>query len=421
LVARILCYILLVVLCSGCGSKGAASGKTDLTFWTISLSPSYDDYINGLMSRYEKQNPDIKLHWVDLPQSASRQKLMAGIAAGQPPDLVNTSTEFAQTLAQNGAIVGLNDQVNTAERERYFPNLWNAASYKGDVYAVPWYVSTMVLIYNKDLLVQAGIDPEAPPQTLEQLDEYARQVTRATDAVGLMPSIRIWNDWSTEGAPFVDQERLVPLFTDQASVAVLDRYRRLYQEGVMPPETLTDGYRGALDRYKAGSLAFLEAGPQLLLRIKADAPSIYEATAICPMPRTKTNTLPASTMNFVIPRSSKHREQAVKLALFLTSPEAQLEFCKLVPILPSTVASAEDPFFKEGGQDPLQSDAVRISLEQLPRARDFNFSLPRRKDLMRSLKDAVEKSIRGEGTTLQALTEASQEWDKTLAPFRGKP
>ena len=94
----------------GC-APNRSSDRTVLTFWTISLSPSYDDYINSLVEQYEAAHPDIELQWVDLPQSASRQKLMAGIAAGQPPDLVNTSTEFALTLAQNGAVTSLDQRV----------------------------------------------------------------------------------------------------------------------------------------------------------------------------------------------------------------------------------------------------------------------------------------------------------------------
>lgn len=419
-VKRSLVLILLCLCALACSPKKETSGKIELTFWTISLSPSYDDYIHSLMERYERENPNVSLHWVDLPQSASRQKLMAGIAAGDPPDLVNTSTEFALVLAEHGAITGLNDQVSASQKERYFPNLWAAAELKGEVYAIPWYVTTKVVMYNKDLLKAAGLDPEGKPETTAELDKLARQVTAKTDAVGLMPSIRIWNDWSMEGAPFVDKERLRPLFTDPASVAVLSRYVDLYSEGVMPPETLTEGYRGALDRFKAGSLAFLEAGPQFLLRIKADAPTVYQATGIAPMPRTKTDTLPASTMNFVIPRSCPHKEEAIKLGLFLTSPESQLEFCKLVPILPSTRETAKDPFFQEGGEDPLQAEAVRISLSQLPRARDFNLALPRQKDLMRSLKNSVEQALRQELSPEEALAQAARDWNTTLAPYRGK-
>ena len=415
--SRALLIILILLFTLGCQST-PKDGKTHLSFWTISLSPTYDDYINGLVAQYEKENPHIKLHWVDLSQGASKQKLMASIAAGEAPDLVNTSTDFAITLAQHGAITGLNERVKQSEKERYYPNLWSAVIYQDEVFAIPWYVTTKVVMYNKGLLAKAGLDPKSPPVTLDDLDQMARMVTQKTQAVGLMPSVRIWNDWSMQGTPFVDLEALEPQFTDPASVQVLDRYRQLYSEGVMPPETLTEGYRGALDRYKAGSLAFLEAGPQFLLRIKADAPSVYQDTGICPMPETRTNTLPASTMNFVVPRSSKNRSEAIKLGLFLTSPKAQLEFCKLVPILPSTQETAQDPFFQETGEDPLQSEAVRISLAQLPRARDFNLGLPRQKDLMRSLKNAVEKSIRGEVPTADALQEASRQWNTTLAPYR---
>lgn len=410
--------LLALLMCLvGCG-KTPPSDQMELTFWTVSLSPSYDDYINGLVAQYEKDNPHIRVTWVDLPQSASRQKLMAGIAAGAPPDLVNASTEFALTLAQYGAIIGLKEELSQDEIDRYFPNLWRATEVDGEVYALPWYVTTRVVMYNKELLAQAGLDPDSPPATLEELDRYARQVTERTDAVGLMPDIRIWNDWGSEGAPIIDFDTLTPLFVDPASVTVLERYRGLYRDGVMPPETLTEGYRGALDRYKAGSLAFLEAGPQFLLRIKAEAPSVYAATGIAPMPETKSGTLPASTMNFMIPRSSPNRSEAIKLGLFLTSPEAQTEFCKLVPILPSTVASTDDPYFQQSGEDELQSEAVRISLEQLPRARDFNLSLPRQKDLMRALQNSVEQAVRGERETLEALKSAAEQWETTLAPFR---
>lgn len=412
--------IFSVLLSAGCFKPEQPDDRIELTFWTISLSPSYDSYIKGLIREYEAAHPRVSIKWVDLPQQVSRQKLMAGIAAGQPPDLVNTSTEFALTLAQNGAICELDEAVSPDRRNEYFENIWNAVRYEGKVYAIPWYVTTKVLIFNKELLKKAGLDPSRPPQTMDEMDAMARLVTVKTGAVGMMPTIRIWDDWSMAGAPTLDGDTLTPLFTAPESIAAVERYRQLYADGVMPPETLTEGYQGALDRYKAGSLAFLEAGPQLLLRVKADAPSVYAATGICPLPLSKADILPASTMNFVVPRASRHRAEAIELGLFLTSPRAQLEFCKLVPILPSTKSSTEDPYFQSQGVDPLQDEAVRISLTQLPKAHDFNLPLPRRKDLMRSLKDAVEKSIRGEQSTAEALRQAADEWNGLLAPYQAE-
>lgn len=409
--------VVLVLLLAGCRPEVQAP-KTTLTFWTINLSPTYDAYFHGLVAEFEEAHPQVDLIWQDFPQEVSKQKLMATIAAGQPPDLVNLDTELALILAQNGALTDLTDLVKPDEKARYFPNLWQAAEVEGRTFAVPWYVTTRVIMMNREIIAKAGLDPSRPPRTWEELDTFARQVAARTGAVGEMPAIRIVNDWGMVGASVVDPTTLEPTFVNPEAIAALERYRNLYQEGVMPPETLTEGYKGALDRYKAGSLAFLEAGPQFLLRIKADAPSVYRSTILAPLPETPSKTIPAATMNFAIPRSSKNRELAVELALFLTSPKAQLEFAKLVPLLPSTVESTKDPYFQKGGDDPLQAEAVRLSIAQLPQARDFSLALPRQRDLMRSLNAAVERAIRGEQTSQQALQEAASSWEATLAPFR---
>jgi putative chitobiose transport system substrate-binding protein len=413
--------MVLAVLCAFCGCGPRREAPSTITFWTIGLSPTYDAYMHGLEQGFEARHPGLDVVWLDLPQEATRQKLMAGIAAGEPPDLVNLDTEFALTMAQNGALTELNDYVSQEQRARYFPNLWQACRYQGGTYAIPWYVTTRVIMMNRRILKQAGLDPRRPPHSWPELDALARQVSQRTRAVGMMPSVRITNDWAMAGVPIVDLETLTPLFVNPAAIAAVERYRELYAEGVMPPETLTEGYKGALDRYKAGSLAFLDAGPQFLLRIKADAPSVYASTGLAPLPDTATHTVPAATMNFAVPRSSKKRELAIELALFLTSPQAQLEFAKLVPLLPSTIESTRDPYFKNGGQDRLQAEAVRISLAQLSQARDLSLALPRQKDCMRALNAAVEKAIRGEVPSEQALKEAAASWEQTLAPYRRRP
>lgn len=414
---RYLAAWLLLVMVTGCRTA-VQDSRTVLTFWTINLAPTYNAYFEALMEEFERDNPGVDVVWLDFSQDASRQKLMAGIAAGDPPDLVNLDTEFALTMAQNGALARLDDEVTAEERARYFENLWDATVVEGSSYAIPWYVTTRVIMMNGSVLKAAGLDPARPPRSWEELDDFARQVSERTDAVGMMPSIRIVNDWSMAGVPIVDLQRLTPEFVNPGAIAALERYHRLYRDGVMPPETLTEGYKGALDRFKAGSLGFLEAGPQFLLRIKADAPSVYENTFLATLPETASKTVPAATMNFAVPVSSKKRELAVKLGLFLTSPKAQLEFAKLVPLLPSTVESSQDPYFQTGGEDPLQAEAVRLSIAQLPQCRDFSLALPRQKDLMRSLNSAVESAVRGDVSSEQALRGAAVSWEKTLAPFR---
>jgi putative chitobiose transport system substrate-binding protein len=407
---------LWLLVLAACTPAPQPDGRLRLEFWTINLSPQFDSYFHRLVAEYEASHPEIRLEWIDLPQKVLEQKLMAAIAGGVAPDLVNLNTGSALVMAQNGALVDLQPLVSDEIRGRYFPALWQAASLDGGVYAIPWYVTSRVLIYNKAILRQAGLDPERPPRTWEEVAEMARVVRRRTSAYGYMPSVRMIDEWSMFGVPIVDRSRRRAVFDSPQGVARLAWFVDLYRQGLIPRETLAEGYQGALDRYRSGSLAVLDTGPQMLLKIRSEAPSVYATSGLAPLPRTPTGTVPAAVMNFVVPRPCRHRAQALELGLFLTSPQNQLAFDRLTPVLPSTVDTARDAYFRRPDTgDPLLDEALRISARQLPRARDFALGLPHQQDLNRFLQEAVEAAMYGSATPEQALHQAAARWNRVLA------
>ncbi|MEM6597907.1 MAG: sugar ABC transporter substrate-binding protein, partial [Cyanobacteria bacterium P01_C01_bin.69] len=55
-----------------CGSAESttatnADGKTEVEFWTMQLSPKFDDYFAELITEFETENPDLAVNWVDVP------------------------------------------------------------------------------------------------------------------------------------------------------------------------------------------------------------------------------------------------------------------------------------------------------------------------------------------------------------------
>ena len=48
----------------------------------------------------------------------------------------------------------------------------------GKTYGIPWQRSTIILYYNKDAYREVGLDPDKPPATWEELEEYARKLTK---------------------------------------------------------------------------------------------------------------------------------------------------------------------------------------------------------------------------------------------------
>lgn len=405
------------LLASSCAP--VAQRSADLEFWTLSLKPTYTDYVEGLRRDFERETPDLRVAWLDLPERVLFLKLLASVAAGDPPDLVNVGTVEANRLAARRALVSTDGIVDDAARRRYFPQLWNAVHLDGKSFSIPWYVSVSVLMYNKDMFRAAGLDPSRPPTTWDEIEAAARAV-RKSGQYGYLPVIRILEEWQADGLPVLDATGRRAAFATPAHAARLEAYARLYRDDVIPPETLTGGYPEAVRRYKEGRLAMLATGPQFLLSIRQDAPTVYAATGVAPLPRGKAGIVPAAVMHFVIPVGSRNPAAAAKLGLSLTSPRNQLALCRLVPLLPSTVETASDPLFTRGaGEHPLEDEAIRIDAAQLPYARDLNISLPKADVINRTLQEMVERAVYGRAPAMQALQEAARTCDEALQ--KGEP
>lgn len=412
----IIAFIFLFIThVSGCAPrKQADPGKTRLQFWTISLQPTYTDYINNIIKEFERDHPDVTVEWVDIPYNALKQKLTAAIAGGVPPDVVNLNSEFAQVLAQNYALLDMDEAVPDAHKKIYFEGLWNAARFRDRNYAIPWYVTTRVVMYNRDIFEKAGLNPDKPPVTWDETGEYTRIIRQKTGIYGYMPAIKFLEDLAIRDIPAVNEDRNKALFNSPEGVKLLTWYADLSKDNMIPPETISDGYQGALNRYQSGQLGMVIAGPTLLNRIEKDSPNVFKVTDVAPMPIDKAGVVPAATMNLAVPVSSKHKELAVEFALFVTNDKNQLEFCKLVPLLPSSIKAAQDEFFRKDTGKPLQDKAKRISIDQLFKSKDLSLGLPHQSDLNRSIREAMEAAMFGRMTPKEAMDKAAKQWDEIL-------
>ena len=77
-----------------CTPATQSNGNT-LDFWTMQLSPKFDAYFEQVIDQFEKDNPDIKVKWTDVPWAAMQSKILAAVAAKTAPDVVNLNPDFA--------------------------------------------------------------------------------------------------------------------------------------------------------------------------------------------------------------------------------------------------------------------------------------------------------------------------------------
>jgi len=390
------------------------SGSQKIVFWTMQLKPSFDRYMTDAIEAFVKQNPGAEVEWVDIPWGEMENKILTSIAAKTAPDVVNLNPQFATKLAEKKALVDMQTMISDADRSIYFPNIWKANQLEGTTFGLPWYVSTDVTIYNRDLFKQAGLDPNRPPKTFAELATAATQIKAKTGKYAFMLTMdggQVLEAMVQMGMTLLTPDAKAG-FNDAAGKAAFQYWVDLFDRKLIPREILTEGHRKAIELYQAGELAVLLTGPQFLKLVTQNAPDIAKASDVSVQISGSTGKKSAAVMNVVVPTSSKNVDLAVKFALFITNDQNQLSFSKVENSLPSTLKSSTDQYFTYLGKDSSSSDKARvISASQLSQSEVL---IPPVKDLEKLRKiiyEELQLAMLKQKTTDIAIASAAERWN----------
>lgn len=410
-------FIILALFVTGCTKTPVNTKYKEIEFWTLQLS-DFEPYINGVIKDYEKLHPDVKIKWIDVPFSEGEKRALASVMSNKVPDLVNMNPSFGSTLASRGVLVNLKKYVSKEDYEKYIAESWDASTLGNVTFGVPWYITSSITIYNADILKKAGLNPDAPPKTYDELGNISRTIKEKTGKYAFMPNltedgqiIKIFNKYDI---PIVNKEKKEALFNTPKGVEVLSFWKSLYDNKLIPPESLTQGHRVSLEQYQAGETAFIFTGANFLKMIKENAPKVYNATKVAPQISGSSGKVDFALMNLVVPVKSKYPKEAVDFALFLTNSENQLEFCKLAPILPSTVETINSDYFKSTDGKDIIDQARSLSAAQLNNALKPIPPLENQKDLFEIADFATQQALLKQKTPKQALDQAVKDWNKIL-------
>jgi putative chitobiose transport system substrate-binding protein len=405
-----------VVSCSRGASNSESNNAPGIEFWTMQLQPQFTEYFNQTIAAFEKENPGVKVRWVDVPWSAMESKILGAVSAKTAPDVVNLNPDFAALLAGRNAWLNLDEKIPDRVRSTYLPNIWKASVLDGKSFGIPWYLTTQVTIYNMELLKKAGI--AKPPTTYTELAQVAKQVKEKTGKfaffVTFVPedSAEVLQSLVQMGVTLVDAEGKAAFNTDKGKAA-FQYWVDLYKNGLLPQDVLVQGHRRAIELYQAGETAFLGSGPQFLKAIADNAPTIGAVSAAAPQITGESGKKTVAVMNLVVPRDSKRPDDAVKFALFLTNSQNQLAFAKAANVLPSTVEALQDGYFKTVAADATAADRARIvSAAGLEKA---ELLLPPMKDikkLQKAIYDNLQAAMLGEKSVEQAVADAATAWNQ---------
>ncbi|MGW3442386.1 ABC transporter substrate-binding protein [Streptomyces sp. NPDC001076] len=405
---------------SACGSGGDDGGSTDasgkvegdITFQTWNLRANFKSYFDGLVADFEKKYPGTHVKWIDQPAEGYADKISADAAGGTLPDVVNVSPDLVAPLAKAGLALDL-DKAAAKYRSEYLAGAWASHQIPGTsgTYAFPWYLNTGPLFYNKTLFEQAGLDPEQPPKTYDQLFADALKMAQQSGGkVATLANVPTIEDFGRYGSQLMNKAGTGFAFNDAKGVELLTKYKELYDAKALDPQALTATPESTGKKFLTGAVAMNPGSALDLDNFKKQAPNLYKNIGITDQ-ITSTGHVNMYVMGVMVNSRTRHTA-AVAFAHFVTDAQNQMSFARKVAIFPSTAGSLDDPYFtKEDGTDETR---VRIAAaKSLKNA--VNYTPVLFSDQMKTaLRNEVARTLQGKESPKAALDNAVKACDRLL-------
>ncbi|CAN5618232.1 extracellular solute-binding protein [soil metagenome] len=170
---------------AACSTPGG-SGKTEIrvaTFPPGADAAAYDAFATQ-EAQFEELNPDIDVIGVEYEWTGPTFAVQ--LAGGSLPDVFTVPFTDAKTLLENGQLNDVTAEIEAlGYTDKFNPIILDAVTGDdGKLYGFPRQAYAMGLHYNRDLFEAAGLDPDAPPTTWDEVREAAKAISEATGKAG---------------------------------------------------------------------------------------------------------------------------------------------------------------------------------------------------------------------------------------------
>jgi len=289
----------------------------------------------------------------------------------------------------------------------------------GKTWGIPFQRSTIVMYYNKDAFRAAGLDPDQPPATWDEMVSMGKKLTLADGSQwGVMIPSTGYPYWMfgaltmQNGQVLMNGDGNTTYFDDPAVVGALQYWKDLGDKhGIMPKGTIEWGT--LRQNFLEGKTAIMWHSTGNLTAVKNNATFDF---GVAMLPASKRRGTPTGGGNFYIFKKTtpEERKAAMRLIKFMTSPERSAEWSMKTGYMGVSPAAYETETLKRYvkefpyaavARDQLEFATAELSTYQTGRVRKL-------------LDDAIQAALTGSKTPEAALKEAQKQADRLLKQYR---
>jgi sorbitol/mannitol transport system substrate-binding protein len=295
--------VVAAAACSSGGGTSASNGSSGTVTVAVVSNPLITDQMIPLTkSVFEKQNPGITVKFATYTEGDLRAAIEKNVSTHSNAfNVIMIGPYEAPLFAKNGWLTDLSKQYIASdpgyEAGDLLPPIAKSLSYKGDLYAVPFYGESSMMFYNKALFQQAGLTMPHNP-TWMQIEGFAAKLNQPGKVAGIcLRGLAGWGDnmaaldtvVNTFGGQWFDMnwkpQLTSPAFTNATNFYV--NLVRKYGE----PGAANDSFNQLLTLYGQGKCAMWYDATVAATSIATTYPDVYKQTgyALAPVNLTKSS------------------------------------------------------------------------------------------------------------------------------------
>ncbi len=177
--------LVALVACGSADSTGGADGKTVVTFWHSMGGPA-QVALDQIVSSYNESQDEVQVNAeFQGTYEESLPKFHSVGGTEDAPTIIQVQEIGSMSMINSGNIEPIQRFIDEEgyDMSGLEENITNYYNIDDQFYSMPFNSSTPVMYYNKDAFTAAGLDPEAPPETYEEIEEASKKIIEANDGM----------------------------------------------------------------------------------------------------------------------------------------------------------------------------------------------------------------------------------------------
>lgn len=375
------------------------------------------EYLNGLVERFEAENPNIKVNLTTLPFGDVKTQVVASQATGMVPDIIGMNPPWTREFYDLGILEPLDDYIaadSSFDISKHFQASFSKID--GHSYLAPVDCTAFFLFYNKDMFEAAGIEP---PTTWQEIIDSAVAITnKDKNQYGItftMSETEAANGsilnfypmlYALNGRTFVDGKYVANSDEMLTSFTLL---RDLYESGSILPGTTTRSEAQTVEEFAAGNAGMMISHNGHILTVANRNPDLNYG--IIPIPSYDgkgTPDLRHHGWDVGISATSSHKEEAWKFISYMLSEENLTEMCNEMLKVPAMYGVEVDYL----DEYPVISEAIDY-MNDLTMVEEL-MMMPKASACWVELTKAGSAVLQGVMTPEEATEAVQTAWDSIL-------